>query len=58
MEIPQETSVAVVINALQRQIIPRLGRAELGAAHLLMPWEMEPKLWRVLREGARDARVA
>ena len=40
------------------RIIPRLGRAEFGAVHLRMPPEMEPKLWCVFREGARDACVA
>ena len=56
--VPQGTIVAVIVNAPQRRIIPRLGRTKLGAAYLRMPPEMEPKLWHVFREGARDARLA
>ena len=58
--IPQETFGSAIVNAPQRRFIPRLGRAELGAACLRMPPEMEPKnlLWRVFHEGARDACVA
>ena len=50
-----ETFVAVIVNAPQRRIVPRLGRAELGAGCLRIPPEMGPKLCSVFREGARDA---
>ena len=56
--IPQETFVAVIVNVPQRQILPRVRRAELLTVYLQIPVEMEPELWRVFREGARDARVA
>ena len=56
--ISQDTFVAVIVNALQRWIIPRLWSEELGTVRLRRSPEMEPNLRRVFREGARDARMA
>ena len=56
--ISQDAFVAVIVNAPQRWIIPRLGSEELGTVRLRRPLEMEPNLRRVFREGARDARMA